>query len=97
MSKRTIQAYIVMQHLYNDNFDDEKEWRPQLWDFAPKDTDARICIGKQLFEVDVPDDFNPVPHQVRALEEAKRLALEVYQTQVAELNERLSKLLSITN
>ena len=46
--------------------------------------------------VDIPENFNPIPQQVAALERQKAEALQKYQTTVAEINERLSKLQAIT-
>jgi hypothetical protein len=60
------------------------------------DNQSRVFVGTQQFTVEVPDDFNPVPAQVRLIEEKKREALALYQSTVAECNERLSKLQAIT-
>ena len=46
--------------------------------------------------VDLPDDWNPVAAEVESLRIQKATALADYQRTVAQLNERLSKLLAIT-
>ena len=52
---------------------------------------------ERMVTVDLPPDFNPVAAEVSSLQEQKAQALEAYQRTVAELNDRLSKLLAITN
>ena len=73
------------------------EWLPQLWYVRIDDQENRVFINEQTVTVEVPEDFNPVPAQVAALEKAKAEALAAYQKTVGELNDRLSKLLALTN
>ena len=56
-----------------------------------------LFVSTQEFEVEVPNDFNPIAGQVKALEAQKSEALDAYQKSVAGINERLSKLMAITN
>lgn len=79
------------------DYSKEQEWSPEAWGFKPNDSDERIYVGPRQITVEIPDDFNPVPQQVAALEKEKAEALEKYQQAVAQINERLSKLLAITN
>lgn len=103
MAKQTVTAHVFMELDYarNENgginYRAEKVWHPVLWCAKVDDNDERVFIGEQSFAVDVPDNFNPVPAQVAALEEEKRAALAAYQKTVAQINERLSKLLAITH
>jgi len=75
----------------------EKVWRPEFWSIRVEETDARVFISVQQFDCVIPDDFDPTGRLVAALETAKQKALESYQRTVADINERLSKLLAITN
>jgi len=101
----TVQAtgFVFMKLDYSSNADGHlnycgpKQWRPELWSCRVADTDERIFVGMQTLSVDVPDDFNPTAKQVAALEREKQEALRLYQSTVAQINERLSKLLAITN
>jgi hypothetical protein len=74
-----------------------RAWVPEVWAFQMDNAEDRIYIGTQTVSVEVPEDFNPVPAQVAALEAEKAKALAKYQQSVAQINERLSKLLAITN
>jgi hypothetical protein len=93
--KKTINAYIHMSHEYDFSEKDfEKKWRPVARSFKFEDEDS-IFIGQQSVTVYIPDDFDPIPGQVAALEAKKREALADYQQAVAEINDRLSKLQAI--
>lgn len=98
MSKHTVTGYLVMSHDYdwtaNRNF--EKQWRPRVMHYKGDDAEDRIFIREMPIEVEVPDDFDPIPKQVAAMEAEKRAALAEYQQKVAEINERLSKLQALT-
>jgi hypothetical protein len=72
-----------------------KKWVPDLWHCKVDENEDRVYIGEQTVEVDIPDNFDPVPKQVAALEKEKLKALAEYTKTVAEINERLSKLLAI--
>jgi len=74
-----------------------KVWAPELWSCKVSEDDDRVFIGKQKFDCLIPDDFNPIPAQVAALHARKAAALADYQRTVAEINDRLSKLLALTN
>lgn len=73
-----------------------EEWRPAVWPLRVDDQDNRVFISEQQVTVEVPDDFNPVPAQVAALEAQKAAALAEYQKAVAQINDRLSKLLALS-
>jgi hypothetical protein len=87
-------VYVFMSFDYKPDYS-IKEWRPDLWHCKVDENAERIYIGEQTFEVDVPDNFDPAPKQVAALEKEKTKALAEYTKTVAEINERLSKLLAI--
>lgn len=101
--QKTVNAFVFMElaHPTDENGNPlwllPKVWAPTVWKCRVDDVDHRIFIGKQSVEVEVPDDFNPIPSQVAALEAEKVAALEAYQVSVARINERLSKLLAISN
>lgn len=96
MSMHTLTLHLCMEHNYTADYS-RKEWQPGLWTFKPEDCAHRIYVGPRIVTVDVPDDFDPTAKVVAALEAEKVAALQDYQAKVAEINERLSKFLAITN
>ena len=94
--KQLITVYLCMRQKYKADYSG-MDWAPDLWSFkpSPPDSEDRIYIGERQVEIDLPDDFNPVPAQVRALEAEKAEALAKYQRSVAEINERLANLTAI--
>ena len=87
-------GYVFMAYRYDDDYR-IKSWIPELWSCKVAENENRVFIEEQQFTVDIPDDFDPIPGQVAALEEKKREALAEYQRTVAEINDRLSKLQAI--
>lgn len=79
------------------NYCAPKTWQPEVWGFRMEDTAERVYVGPREVHIDVPDDFNPVPRQVAALEAERAKAMDDYQRAVARINDQLSKLLAITN
>src|SRR5260370_24404741 len=47
--------------------------------------------------VEIPDDFNPIAAEVFSLEAQKKAVREQFHRNTAELNEKISKLLSLEN
>ena len=92
-----IKGYLIGYVFGYDHSDPHKiSWSFHCY-YDPKTADDRqvVCIPHTLV-VDVPE-INVVAAQVAACEAAKVAALEAYQATVAQINERLSKLLAITN
>lgn len=92
--KKTITQYLYMDFWYTPDFS-RQEWTPAVRSHKWASDEKQIYIGPIQIEVEIPDDFNPVPQQVAALEKKKAEALAAYQATVAEINERLSKLQAI--
>lgn len=96
--KVTRPGFMFMELDYDYNAEHhEKKWRPCWRAYQPNDNAERFFIRNMAVEFDTPDDFNPIPAQVAALEQEKGAALGAYQKTVAQINERLGKLLAITN
>lgn len=92
--KTKAKVNVFMEYEWTEDYK-SKEWRPTIWRSRVEDDPTRVWISEQEIEIDVPDDFNPVPKIVASLEEEKRKALADYQRRVAEINEQLSKLLAL--
>jgi len=97
MTKQTVKGFMFMEYVSDwAHGDYEKKWWPRWIEYKPDDNADRVFIKEMAVEFDVPDDFDPIPKQVAALEAEKRAALAEYQSKVADINERLSKLQAIT-
>ncbi len=64
---------------------------------ASKTDSGYIMVGPASFEYGLPLDWNVVAAEVASLEEQKLTALAEYQKSMASINDRLSKLLALTN
>lgn len=98
--KQQIKVFLFMKkkthyRVENHEFEETTTWEPEPWSVRVSDDEERIFINEQMVEIDAPDDFDPVPKQVAALEAEKRKAMDEYQAKVADINERLSKLQAI--
>ena len=56
------------------------------------DDEHRTYLGPQEVEVEVPENYDPRPQQVAALEAQKTKVMADFQKAVTEINERISKL-----
>lgn len=96
--KQTAKGFMFMEFEADGAHGDyEEKWRPRWKEYRLDEDENRIYIGEMDVEFDVPDDFNPIPSQVAALEREKADALAQYTKTVGEINDRLSKLLAITH
>lgn len=95
MSKHIVKGYVYMAHGYLPDYSD-KAWKPDIRTYKAPDNKERIYISEIAIDVSIPDDFDPVPQQVAAIEKEKREVLAAYTARVAQLNEELSKLQAIS-
>jgi hypothetical protein len=56
-----------------------------------------VLIGPHSFDVELPDDFDPRPAKIAALEEAKRKARADFAARITELDAQIQSLLAIEN
>lgn len=54
-------------------------------------------VGPTSFEYELPDNWNPIAAEIAGLHAQQAAALSSYQSAVAKINERLSKLQALTN
>lgn len=57
--------------------------------------DGAVCIGPCSVEVEIQDDFNPIPHQVAALEKQSRELKAKFSKDLMEIESHISKLTCI--
>ena len=92
--KKAIKQYVFMCNQWSADTR-QKEWVPEVWAFKAAECEYRVFISEQVVEIEIPDNWDPVPGQVAALEEEKRTALAEYQKRVEQINHQLSKLQAI--
>jgi len=95
MKTFTVKAYLVAFR-FKHTPPGEATWALSTEAYKPGEHGAIGCWPHDI-TVPLPEDFNPVAEEVAALNKQKALVLESYQRTVADINERLSKLLAITN
>jgi hypothetical protein len=79
-------------HIHHVKYEWDKEGTYQLWFAKVADDDSRTYIGEQEVEVEVPDNYDPRPKQIAALEKQRQKVMADYQKTVTEINDRISKL-----
>jgi hypothetical protein len=94
MTTITIKGHMLAYH-FNHMDPGHVHWS-FMTSHSGKLDDETIAAIPHEFTVEVPE-LNVIACQVAGLEAAKAKALAAYQAKVFEINERLSKLLAITN
>ncbi len=90
--KETIKGYLhysTKKHTGDAGF--------EFWPHSMGNTVGLVFLHEMDVEIDVPDDFNPIPGQVEALEKKKRQLKAEFARQMMEIEDSISKLLCITN
>ena len=80
-------------HYSKRHWQDEGEF--QIFYIRLDDDDQRTYVGEQEVEVEVPDNYDPRPGQIAALEKQRTKVMADYQKMVTEINDRISKLLAL--
>ena len=68
-------------------------WDCRIWDAAS--VDGRVFVTEHTTTVEVPDDFDPRPQQVAALEAAKQKARAEFQERITEIDRQIQSLMAI--
>lgn len=89
MKIKTI-AYI---HYTKYSWEEEGEFRVDC--IRLNDNEYHTFVGEQEVEIDVPDNYDPRPQKIAALEKQKQKAMADYQKSVMDINHRISKLLAL--
>lgn len=101
MSIQTIPAFLYMQQhtVWADDYSSQREeWRPDVWTYKfSEDQPDRIYVRDITLTVDVPDDFDPVPRQVAALQAKREEIIAKFSAELKANADKLQKLLAITN
>ena len=68
-------------------------WDCREWDAQSRN--GRVFVKEHTTEIEVPDDFDPRPQQVAALEAEKQKARAEFQARVTEIDRQIQSLLAI--
>lgn len=91
MAKHSITGFV---HYNKDDWSGEVTYNIFPFDMSKACVD-RVLVGERIFEVEIPDDFNPVPAQIASLEEQKRQLRLKLSAELSRLDERINKLQAI--
>jgi hypothetical protein len=94
MTIHTVYVYAILDYDWED-LSKPKSWRTDILAHKADDTETRVFLRELRLKAKLLPDFNPVPAQVAALKAQRKKALAEYTKSVAEINDRLSKLLCI--
>lgn len=79
----------------------EKPWRAddsgfRLYSFDPSHySSGTVLAARQMVEVEVPDNFDPRPQMVKALEAEKEKARADFSKRVMEIDKRINELMAL--
>lgn len=67
------------------------------WDMTDSEYAAgHVMVMPHSFEIEVPDDFDPTPQQIAALEKEKAKVREEFNRRIAQINADIGKLQALT-
>jgi hypothetical protein len=89
--KQTITVYVYMEQAWPG-----AEWKPAIWDFQMEEKDTRVFVNQTEVEIEIPDDFDPTPKQIAALERLRDEVRAEFTERLNEINTRISKLQALT-
>lgn len=69
----------------------EKVWAPTVWKCRVDDSQERIFVNEQTVAIEAPEDFDPRPQLVKALEAEK----DAFAARVVELDRQINELLAL--
>jgi hypothetical protein len=97
MTTQTRRGHLFMEFESDWGFGDhEEKWRPIWREYKADENDKCIYIGEHTLVAEVPDDFDPRPQQIAALEARRQEITAKFQAAITEINARISKLQAIT-
>jgi hypothetical protein len=79
-------------HIHHSQWAWEETGTFQAYSCKMDDAEHRAYVGAQEIEIEVPDNYDPRPDKIAALERHKQKVMADYQKTVMEINDRISKL-----
>lgn len=89
--KVQINAFVCFEKPWQSG---DNGFRVQSFDPTPYGHD-RVLISEQVFEVDVPDNFDPIPQMIKSLEAQKEKARKEFAETVMKLDRQINELLAL--
>lgn len=83
-------------HIHYCKYSWNEKGEYEVFSFKMDDEEHRTYIGEREIEIEVPDNYDPRPQQIAALEEKLRDVMAEFQVTVDSIKERISKLQAIT-
>ena len=92
--KVTVKGFVFWKKDYREKGVFELlPWDCREW--GETNSDGRVFVKEHTTEIEVPDDFDPRPQQVAALEAEKQKARAEFQARVTEIDRKIQSLLAI--
>lgn len=85
----------IKAHIHYNKYRWDNKGEFEVFSFKFDDDDRRIYVGEQEIEIEVPDNYDPRPQQIAALEAQKKKVMAEYQKTVTDITERINKLQAI--
>jgi len=79
-------------YIHFTKFSWQNQGRFEVFSYELTNDENHAYVGSQEIELNVPDNYDPRPAQIAALEQQKQKVMADYQKSVTEINERISKL-----
>ena len=79
-------------YVYYQKYDWEDKGSYQVFPFKANYDESRTFVCEQEVEIEVPDNYDPRPQKIAALEAQKQKAMSDYNDTVMDINNRISKL-----
>lgn len=90
MATHTIKGFVTLDKAYGNTVVRFQMYRP-----SPKYQPHEVIVNELALEVEIPDDFDPVPHMVAALQEKKRIARLELSKELAAIDDQIKQLTCI--
>ena len=79
-------------HVHHHKYEWEDQSEYIIYTHKFDDTDYRAHICECEIEIEIPDDFDPRPQQIAALEQQKQKVMAEFSVTLEDLNEKINKL-----
>ena len=86
---------VTIKGFINYKKDDWFEWNDYHFNKYDMSEQGYVTVMPHEIEIEVPDDFDPRPQQVAALEAEKQKARAEFQKRVTEIDRQIQSLLAI--
>lgn len=82
-------------YIHFTKFSWQNQGRFEVFSYELTNDENHAYVGSQEIELNVPDNYDPRPAQIAALEQQKQKVMADYQKSVTDINDRISKLTAL--